>query len=70
MIDYIKILKIVLNELKDKIRLHTDKLDENKFEPTKDTKMKKPILIHKILYHTGLLTTLPSFFIMLVHLKK
>ena len=29
MIDYIKILKIVLNEMKNKLRLHTDKLDKN-----------------------------------------
>ena len=68
MIDYIKILRIVLNKINDTIKLHTDELNNNKFEPKKDPKLRKPICIHKILYHVGIIATLPSFFIMFIHL--
>lgn len=53
MIDYIKILKIALNEINDKLRLHIDKLYENKFEPTNIPELKKPIHINNILWLIG-----------------
>ena len=34
MIDYIKILKIVVNKINDTIQPHTDELNNKKFEPT------------------------------------
>jgi hypothetical protein len=63
MIDYIKILKIVLNEIKNTIKLYTDELNNNKFEPTEEHELKKPMFIHKILYNVGLITTFMPLFI-------
>ena len=60
MIDYIKILKIVLDK--------TDELiNNNKFEPTEDPKLRKPILIHNILYYVGLTITVLPLFIMFIY---
>ena len=59
MIDYIKILKIVLKEINNTIKLHTDKFNTDKFEPTKDPKLRKSIVIRNILYNIGLITTVP-----------
>lgn len=67
MIDYIKILRIVLNKINDTIKLHTDELNNKKFEPTKDPRLKMPILIHNILYYVGLITTITPLFIMFVY---
>lgn len=63
MIDYIKILKIVLNEINNTIKLYKDKLDDNKFEPTEESELKKPMFIHKILYNVGLIATFMPLFI-------
>lgn len=64
MIDYIKILKIVLNKINDTIKLHTKKLDNDKFEPNKDPELRKLLLMHPIIYTIGLLATiLPLLFI-------
>lgn len=57
MIDYIKILRIVLNKINNTIRLYTDNLDDNKFEPTKEPELKKPIFIHRILWLIGPIAT-------------
>ena len=66
MIDYIKILKIVLNKINDTIKLHTKKLDNDKFEPNKDPKLRKRLLIYPIIYAIGLLATiLPLLFIII-----
>lgn len=68
MIDYIKILEIVLNKINDTIKLYTDELINNKkFEPTKDPKLRKHILIHNILYHIGLIITIIPLFIMFIY---
>ena len=67
MIDYIKILRIVLNKINDTIKLHTDELNNKKFEPTKDPRLKMPILIHNILYYVGLIITITPLFIMFVY---
>lgn len=63
MIDYIKILKIILNEIKNTIKLYTAELDNNKFEPTEEHELKKPMFIHKILYNVGLVATFMPLFI-------
>lgn len=63
MIDYIKILKIVLNKINNTIKLYTEKLDDNKFEPTEEPELKKPMFIHKILYNVGLIATFMPLFI-------
>ena len=66
MIDYIKILKIVLTEINNTIKLHTKKLDNDKFEPNKDPELRKLLLIHPIIYSIGLLATiLPLLFIII-----
>ena len=67
MIDYIKILRIVLNKINDTIKLQTDELNNKKFEPTKDPRLKMPILIHNILYYVGLIITITPLFIMFVY---
>ena len=69
MIDYIKILRIVLNKINKTIKLYTDELDNNKFEPTKEPELKKPMFIHKILWSIGMIATLTSFSIILIHLS-
>lgn len=67
MIDYIKILKIVLTEINNTIKLHTKKLDNDKFEPNKDPELRKLLLIHYILYYIGLLaTTLPLLLVIII----
>lgn len=66
MIDYIKILKIVLTKINDTIKLHTKKLNNDKFEPNKDPELRKLLIMHPIIYSIGLLaTTLPLFFIII-----
>lgn len=66
MIDYIKILKIILTEINDTIKLHTKKLNNDKFEPSKEPELRKLLLIHPILYSIGLLATiLPLLFIII-----
>lgn len=40
MIDYIKILQIVLTKINDTIKLHTKKLDNEKFDPNKDPELR------------------------------
>lgn len=67
MIDYIKILKIVVNKINDTIQPHTDELNNKKFEPTEDPKLRKPILIHNILNHVGLIAIVMPLFIMFVY---
>lgn len=68
MIDYIKILKIVLDKINNTIKLYTDELiNNNKFEPTEDPKLRKPILIHNILYYVGLTITVLPLFIMFIY---
>ena len=47
MIDYIKILKIVLTEINNTIKLHTNKLNNDKFEPNKDPELRKLLCIGK-----------------------
>lgn len=66
MIDYIKILKIVLTKINDTINVHTKKLNNEKFEPNKDPELKKLLLIHTIIYFIGLTATiLPLLFIII-----
>lgn len=66
MIDYIKILKIVLTKINDTIKLHTKKLNNDKFEPNKDPELRKLLIMHPILYYIGMLATiLPLFFIII-----
>lgn len=66
MIDYIKILKIVLTEINNTIKLHTKKLNNDKFEPNKDPELRKLLIMHPMIYSIGLLaTTLPLFFIII-----
>lgn len=67
MIDYIKILRIVLNKINDTIKLHTDELNNKKFEPIQDPKLRKPIRLHNILSHVGLITTIMPLLIMFVY---
>lgn len=67
MIDYIKILKIVLNKINDTIKLHTDELNNKKFKPTEDPKLKKPILMHNILNRVGLIAIVIPLFIIVVY---
>lgn len=69
MIDYIKILRIVLNKINNTIKLYTDELDNNKFEPTEEPELKKHMFIHKILWSIGMISTFTSFSIILIHLS-
>ena len=66
MIDYIKILKIILNEIKDKLRLHTYKLDENEFKPTNIPELKMPIFINNIFWTIGWVATVMSLLIIIM----
>lgn len=66
MIDYIKILQIVLTKINDTIKLHTNKLNNDKFKPDKDPKLRKLLLMYPIIYTIGLLATiLPLLFIII-----
>lgn len=66
MIDYIKILKIVLTEINNTIKVHTKKLDNDKFKLDKDPELRKLLIMHPIIYSIGLLATiLPLLFIII-----
>ena len=68
MIDYIKILKIVLTKINDTIKLHTKKLNNDKFEPNKDPEIRKLLLIHTILCSIGLLATILPLLLIIISL--
>lgn len=66
MIDYIKILKIVLTEINDTIKLHTKKLNNDKFNPDKEPELRKLLLIHPVINSVGLASVaLPLLFIII-----
>ena len=70
MIDYIKILKIVLTKINDTINVHTKKLNNDKFEPNKDPELRKLIIMHPIIYCIGLLATILPLFSIIISLCK
>ena len=70
MIDYIKILKIVLTKINDTIKLHTKKLNNDKFEPNKDPELRKLLIMHPIIYSIGLLATILPLFFIIISLGK
>lgn len=70
MIDYIKILKIVLTKINDTIKLHTKKLDNDKFKPDKDPELRKLLIMHPIIYSIGLLATILPLFFIIISLGK
>lgn len=70
MIDYIKILKIVLTKINDTIKLHTKKLNNDKFEPNKDPELRKLLIMHPMIYSIGMLATILPLFFIIISLSK
>jgi hypothetical protein len=70
MIDYIKILKIVLTEINNTIKVHTKKLDNDKFKPDKNPELRKLLIMHPMIYSIGLLATILPLFFIIISLSK